>query len=147
MKKSEICLECGADYIPTRRGVQKFCSNSCRSRYWFNKQEKKLTKNLPYPLPTPKSIPVQLAEPAQLPKQKVEEVSLAGVGNAALGVAAVNLLNKIATKEENMHATKNDIQKLIDLINKRYFLVHNMTADGFGRKPHFDMGTGNIIYL
>ena len=28
----ERCQQCGADYVPTRRGVQKYCGDSCRSK-------------------------------------------------------------------------------------------------------------------
>ena len=43
-------------------------------------------------------------------------------------------------------ATKGDLLELKNLINTRFFEVHNIPHDIYGRKAYFDMGTGNIVY-
>lgn len=135
MKKTEICLHCNDDYIPTRRGVQKFCSKSCKSRYWYLKQNytKEVTKG---------TIENKIVNS----NAKVDKMSLAGVGNAAAGVAAVEVVKSIFTTQDNKPATKKDIQELKALITGRYLLVNNMDSDAFGRSPFYDVNTGNVVY-
>lgn len=138
MKKQENCKHCGEQYKPNRFGVQKFCSNSCRSRYWYLKQNFAVTK-------LEKSVlPVTVEK-----KTKVEKMSLAGVGNAAGGATIVEIAKNIFTPYENKPATKKDIEELKDLLrnNSGYFPVHNLSPDAFGRMPYFDLSTGNIIYF
>ena len=77
---------------------------------------------------------------------KKESMSLAGIGNAAIGSLAVDAAIALFTKEGDKPASKADIKELKDLINKRYFAVHNIRPDGQGRKPFFDMRTGKIVY-
>ncbi|MFL1013206.1 hypothetical protein [Flavisericum labens] len=138
MKKTEICLHCGDDYIPKRRGVQKFCCNSCRSRYWTLKSTSKP------PLP-------QKKDSGNLPEKKSKDnkpnMSYAGIGNAALGSLAADGVKSLLTKKENKPASKNDIAELKALLTKRYFPVNNLPNDQFGKYPHYDMETGNIIYF
>lgn len=140
MKKTEICLHCGDDYVPKRRGAQKFCSNSCRSRHWFEKQNKKdLSINTAETLPSTETKPN--------PSTHVEAMSLAGVGNATAGAAIVEIGKTIFTAKKNKPATKKDIDELKQLLVNRYFPVNNMAQDHLGRTPHYDIETGNIIYL
>ncbi|WNH11150.1 hypothetical protein [Thalassobellus suaedae] len=140
MKKTEICLECGDDFIPKRRGVQKFCSNSCRSRHWLLKQNKtkvsKILEKQKNQLPDVKS------------GNKADGMSLAGVGNAAVGVAVVEVVKNILKTEDNKPATKNDIRELKTLINGGRFLpVNNVPKDSFGRHPYYDIETGNVVFF
>ncbi|PKQ44525.1 hypothetical protein [Confluentibacter flavum] len=80
---------------------------------------------------------------------KVEKMSLAGVGNAAAGVAVVEVAKYLATSPENKPATKKDIQELKSLLisGERYLPVNNVPNDGFGRKPYYDVETGDVVYL
>jgi hypothetical protein len=138
MKKIEICLHCNDDYLPTRRGVQKFCSKSCKSRYWYlkkNKQNKELS------VYNQNSIAPQ--------NLSIDKMSLAGVGNAAAGAAIVEVVKTVFTEAENKPATKKDIQELKSLLisGERYLLVNNIPNDGFGRRPYFDIETGNMVYF
>ena len=140
MKKSEICQYCGDDYIPKRRGAQRFCSNSCRSRYWTVRQNKnKVTlsiENLKNELPIVKS------------PNKKETMTLAGVGNAVAGSALAEIGKNILTPTQNKPATKKDIQELKTLINgRRYLPVKNYQNDAYNRKPFYDVETGNVIFL
>jgi hypothetical protein len=136
MKKTEICLHCNDDYTPTRRGVQKFCSKSCKSRYWYLKQnfKGKVEKSI-----TERNDAKQ--------NSKVETMSLAGVGNAAAGVAVVETAKYLLTAPENKPATKKDIQELKALIKGRYLPVNNAEKDAMGRSAFYDVETGNVVFL
>lgn len=140
MKKIEICLHCGTDYTPKRRGVQKFCGNSCRSRHWLLKQNRirvsTIADKQKNDLPDLRS------------ETKKEVMSFAGIGNAAAGVAAVEVVKSIFTPEHNKPATKKDIEDLKTMINGgRYFLVKNVLIDYLGKSPYYDFETGNLVYL
>tara|TARA_R110002049_G_scaffold181272_2_gene348571 strand:- start:197072 stop:197317 length:246 start_codon:yes stop_codon:yes gene_type:complete len=77
-----------------------------------------------------------------------EKISFAGVGNAAAGVAAVEIAKTMFTPAENKSATKKDIQELKALLIKsRYLLIKNLRRDSSGRKPYYDVQTGNVVYL
>lgn len=136
MKKTEICLHCHDNYTPTRRGVQKFCSKSCKSRYWYLKQnfQKKETIVKDQSIVTQQNL-------------KVETMSVAGVGNVVAGVAAVEATKYLLTAPENKPATKKDIQELKAFIKGRYLSVNNADKDDDGRSPFYDVETGNVVYL
>lgn len=121
------CQYCGKEYKPKRRYKQRFCSNSCRTRSFILKN-KSVSKLYPKPV------------------QKIEKMSWAGVGNAAAGTLAVNLLSNILISEENKPATKKDINQLISFIKQRYLPVYNLPIRNDGKKPYFDMQTSSIIY-
>jgi hypothetical protein len=55
-------------------------------------------------------------------------MSLAGVGNLAIGSAAVDLIKHAFTSEENKPATKKDIQNLAIKL-QRYQKVRNMNPN------------------
>ena len=140
MKKTEICKYCGGDYIPKRRGAQKFCSNSCRSRHWKLQQDHL------------KNTTLQNTEKSQLPivsnEPQKEQMSMAGIGNAATGAALVELGKNILTSPDNKPATKKDINELRSLINGGRFLpVKNIPKDSYGRIPYYDVETGDVVYL
>ena len=71
-------------------------------------------------------------------KTKVEKMSMAGVGNAAAGTAAVMLANRLLTAEENRPATKKDLRdaelRIIQLLdqNKK---ENNPNTDTFEFNP------------
>jgi len=92
------CKYCGKQYKPNRRKKQKYCTNSCRVRAFVLKNEIRL--NLP-------SKEIQEKKSIQ-----VEKMSMAGVGNAAVGTLAVNLATSLFTSEENKPATKKDLKNL-----------------------------------
>ena len=139
MKNTEICQNCGNDYIPKRRGAQKFCCNSCRSRFWTLKQNQ---IKVPVPIDNLKSqLPVVKSE------NKKESMTLAGVGEAVVGVALVEFGKTIITPKDKKPATKRDIQELKALIKGRYLPVNNMENDAYGRKPFYDVVSGQVVYL
>ena len=142
-KKLYTCQFCKKEFEPARRKIQKFCSNSCRSK---NHHHKNKTGN--------KTSIEKLAEAFEVQKNKktkIEKISFAGVGNAALGSIAadttVGLAKKIFVPENNKPATKGDIQELKDLINTRFFEVHNISPDPYGKIAYFDMSINKIVYF
>lgn len=126
------CLYCGKDYKPNRRKKQKYCSNSCRTRAFVIRNSKGLglTKK-----DTEKKDPI-----------KVEKMSIAGVGNAAVGTLAVQLATNLFTREENKPATKKDIQNLLKNLNERYHPILNIPLRHDGAKPFYDLETQTIVY-
>lgn len=100
------CHYCKKEYIPKRRGVQKFCSNGCRVRA-HQLKNKKLNN----------SIAKEEADIKQ-EKIKVEQMSFAGVGNAAVAMVIVNTITSLMTKFENKQAAKQDIVQLNLKLNK-----------------------------
>ena len=83
------CEYCGKNYIPKRRGKQKFCSASCRTRYW--QENNKEEKNLP-------------AEIEQTASSEKKKVTLEGIGEAAIGSAASDLFQKGLAKVFNIES-------------------------------------------
>ncbi|WP_152556963.1 hypothetical protein [Flavobacterium sp. 83] len=131
-KYSYTCHNCGKDYIPKRRAVQKYCSNSCRTRAFMLRNSK-----------TGLSVPdIKKKEPT-----KIETMSLAGVGNTVAGVAVVKLAESLFTSEANKPATKSDIKNLEAKIIKRYYPVKNMPLNVNGLKPYFDVNSSTVVYF
>lgn len=136
MIKTINCTYCGKEFVPKRRGAQKFCSNSCRSRNWQIKNRK---KNLALTNVDLKSKPKS---------ESSDKITAAGVANTALGVTAVEIVKKILTPEIRKNATKEDIEYLATLIKgKRFYPVQNLPINNFGKRPFFDVQTERIIYL
>ena len=131
-KYSYTCHNCGRDYIPKRRVVQKYCSNSCRTRAFMLRNSK-----------TGLSVPdIKKKEPT-----KIETMSLAGVGNTVAGVAIVKLAENLFISESNKPATKRDIKNLEAKIIKRYYPVKNMSLNLNGLKPYFDLESCLVVYF
>ena len=130
--KLYICKYCHREFTPTRRHVQKFCSDSCRSKSHHIKNRitvAKLNKNVP-----------------SLESNKIDTMSMAGVGNATAGSLAADALKSILTTQDNKPATKGDIKVLLNRMG-RYQKVINLPLGENGALPHFDMETNNIVYL
>jgi len=132
MKKEENCKHCGEQYIPKRYGAQKFCSNSCRSRYWYLKQNFAVTKLEKPVLPT-------VVEK----KAKVEEMSVAGFGNAFFGSLAANATTELVKKGFAPRKVISEENK----IDQRYIPVLNLPIRPDGSKPFFDILKKHLIYV
>jgi hypothetical protein len=131
------CQYCKKEFTPKRRKVQKFCSDSCRvSFHRFKNVESEL-----------KSTNLQIKSEDQVPnKIKVDQVSTAGVANAAIGSGIAELLINALTPEENKPATKGDILKLAASLN-RYHKIKNLPINLQGQIPYFDLIQGIVVYL
>lgn len=130
------CNYCYKEYEPQRRGAQKYCSNSCRSKAYHSRQKQN-------------SISASENETSMMISKELnsEKMSIAGVGNAVAGTVAADLLKTMLTKETNKPATKGDIKSIIEQLQGRYHLVKNMPVDGYGRYPYYDMLNNIVIYL
>jgi len=145
---TQICKQCSEPYSPTRKGVQKFCSASCRSRYWFLKHQD---------VPKPKKdllkqvVGTKEQKPQEIKEEKpisVEKMSFSGVGNAAAGALLADGLKGIAKAfqtEHNKPATKGDIEELFKTLSKRYFPVVNV-SDQYGNKAFYDKEMFKIVF-
>ena len=135
------CTYCSKEFEPTRRRVQKYCSNTCRSKAHHARKtvtnKKTLQKNTLENLQT-NSTPT---------KTKIETMSASGVGNATAGNLIADGLKAMFTSDKNKPATKGDISDLISLIKKRYLPIENMHTDQFGRFPFYDVDTKSVVYL
>ena len=127
------CQYCGKDYKPNRRKKQKYCSNSCRTRAFVTKNSTGLS--------------IVKKDTEKKEPLKVEKMSLAGVGNAAVGTLAIQLATNLLTSEENKPATKKDIQNLSASLKRRYHPILNAATNHDGSKAYYDMETKNIVYL
>ncbi len=128
------CHYCGKDYKPKRRYKQRFCSNSCRVNSFNRKKQTGL------------SVPQkEIGKPKSV---KIEKMSIAGIGNAAVGsiagTVAVNVLTSLMTSDENKPATKKDLMNIMKQ-NKRFHLVKNMPQKT-GFVAYYDMETQRIVY-
>jgi len=131
------CGYCSKDYKPRRRRVQKYCSTSCRVGAFKLKNKK---RNL-------QETETLAKESSNRSPIKIEQPSMAGVANAALGSAAVGALTKLLTKPENKPATKGDIDRIVSLIQNRYLPILNLKLGTNASKPHYDIVTKKVIYL
>lgn len=122
-----ICHYCQKEFIPKRRKAQKFCSTSCRVRN--HQLSRKFNK------------PAKL----QTTKTKVDQVSVAGVANAAIGTTAADLVKNLLTPEQNKSATKADLKRLEEML-QRYHKVGNIKNLSDGRAPYFDMQLKMVVY-
>ncbi|MEH1009198.1 hypothetical protein VDP25_15775 [Winogradskyella sp. ECml5-4] len=130
--KFYTCAYCFKEFEPKRRRVQRYCSNTCRSKAYHARKTESLT------LTTPSS-------EVTTPTPQNENMSLAGVGNAAAGSLAAQGLKHVLTAPQNRPATKADIENIASKL-KRYHKVKNLPANAQGALPYFDIETKEIKY-
>ena len=128
------CQYCGKEYKPNRRHKQKFCSNSCRANFFTKKKKNELALNPNKEIETQKPL-------------QIERMSWAGVGNAVAGTLAVNAITSVFKKDDDQHATKGDIKKILTTLKQRYQPVKNLGIRPDGAKPFYDINTNEIVYL
>ncbi|WP_299117559.1 hypothetical protein [uncultured Winogradskyella sp.] len=129
------CEYCYKEYVPKRRGVQKYCSNSCRSNACRLRNSKNQKTNSIKPLET------------KVSNQAEKQMSLAGVGNAAAGAMLANTIKTVFTKEDNKAATKGDLKRLTEKLLGRYHLVNNLPVNSKGEYPYFDLQANVVVYF
>ena len=134
MEITQNCNYCGVAYTPKRRRAQKFCSASCRS---LNHRDKNKLENK-----------TNLIDKSNETKEssKVDKMSMAGVGNAVAGTAALEIAKALFTPKKNQAATKGDLEDLKLTLKGRYFLVNNIPKDAHGSIAYYDLKTGSVIY-
>ena len=126
------CHYCNKEYKPKRRKKQKYCSNSCRTLAFNLKKKTQLS------LPTQKN---------KTSKTSIEKMSVAGIGNAAVGTFAANTITNWLTRDENKPATKKDIKEIKELVLQRYHEILNMQTDPYGNYPYYDIDSRTVVYL
>ena len=138
------CKHCYKEFRPTRRGVQKFCSDSCRvSNHQCNKR---LQQVVPDSLAGSKELKPKKKKGKKNRKEKKEGMSLTGIGDAAVGTAIVDTIKNIFTPEHNKPATKGDIIKLANHLT-RYRRIESMEHNLWGHYPYLEMETGKVVHL
>ncbi len=134
--KSYTCAYCYKEFEPKRRRVQKYCSNTCRSKAHHAR------KNLGTDLST------QTDKVATGNATNVKDkMTLAGIGNATAGSLIADTLKSYFTKNENKPATVKDLNMLIETLQLRYHRIKNGTPDVMGKYPYFDMFTKEIVFM
>ena len=136
--KFYTCGYCYKEFEPKRRRVQKYCSDTCRSKAYHSRKTK---------VQSPDSKSAEFTVPNDIPTPKRENMSMAGVGNAAAGTLAANAIKSLLTKESNKPATKGDLTQLLEKLNNRYHLVTNMQPNFRGEYPYYDLVDGVLVYL
>ncbi|MFK8061107.1 MAG: hypothetical protein AB8B78_13585 [Polaribacter sp.] len=127
------CQYCKKEYVPKRRRVQKFCSNSCRVGS-HQLKNKKLNKEL-----------VEKENRSKFDKVKINQMSFSGVGNSVAGTLAVEAIKSPLIREENKPATKGDLKQFL-IKQEQFQEIVNMKKDDFGRKPFYDTKSKSIVY-
>lgn len=139
--KLYTCEYCYKAFEPRRRRVQKYCSNTCRSKAFHakkNNKNKPVLKNNILKDSNIENTP---------PSTKIDSMSISGVGNAAAGNLIASGLKSFLTPNQNKPATKGDIDNLISLFNKRYLPIENIAVNQFGQFPFYDVQTKSVVYL
>ena len=136
-----VCNYCHKDYEPKRRRIQKYCSQSCRSKAYHARTT---TTKTGLAVQT-KDTTSQLANIRN--KAKIETMSPAGIGNATVGALAADGIKALMTHNDDKPATKGDIKNLVSEINGRYHFVTNLPHRYDGALPYFDLDANMIVYF
>lgn len=136
--KYYTCDYCYKEFEPKRRRVQKYCSNSCRSSAYQQRKALKNNKKNAIDNFMESNVP-------QLPNK--QKITVAGVGNAALGSLAADGVKSILTPRKNKPATKGDIELLLEKLGNRFHLIQNLPPNLKGEYPYFDLYQGVMVYL
>lgn len=129
------CNYCHTEYIPKRRGIQKYCSNSCRSNAC---RVRNFTAK--------KTDAIELVE-NKISNKSANKMSLTGVGNATTGALIADGLKAILTPLDNKPATKGDLKLLTEKLLTRYHLVKNLPPSINGEQPYYDMVNKVVVYF
>lgn len=144
-----ICEFCQTEFKPKRRKAQKFCSATCRVKNHHHKNKVTIES---VTVPTNEQFNAEVLESTLVAdKTKIDKISPAGIGNAALGTLAADaakaLANHVLGSAENDPATKGDIQELKNLFKKRFILITNLPPRPDGSRAYFDMETSSQVYF
>lgn len=123
-----VCQYCHENFIPKRRYIQIYCGNSCRSKA-HHKRNRNATIS-------------KTKQKANL--NKIDKMSLPGIGNAAAGVALVEVVKTVLTSEENKPATKGDLKKIENKVG-RFHEIKKIPRMREGYIAYFDVETKTIV--
>ncbi|NIK93243.1 hypothetical protein GZ212_13860 [Mangrovimonas sp. CR14] len=136
--KYYTCKYCFESFIPKRRRVQKYCSNTCRNKAHHAKKTATTTRE---------TLPEKLENQLAVPTPIKQTVNAADITNAAIGTLAVNTLVNAFTKNENKPATKKDLVEILNALKGRYHIIKNLAPLSDGKKPYYDIVKQELVYL
>ena len=131
-----ICEYCSKEYVPRRRKIQKYCSDTCRVKAHYHKNKPALPKQ-----------EKGLSQVNKTEKKTKEKINIAGIGNAAIANLGTDILKNIFTNEDNKPATKGDLKKMIAQFKNRYEKVQNANKRPDGSEAYFDNERKEVVYL
>jgi len=140
------CKHCFKEFLPTRRGVQKFCSASCRASHHQCNSRKAQKENNSLILNNEITEKVVKLKKKGKKKGKEEGLNIPGIGNAALGTVLADTAKHMLTPEHNKPVTKGDLSKLVNNL-KGYHRIKNLQPNILGYLPYLEVETGNLVYL
>lgn len=129
------CHYCGVEYLPKRRNKQKYCCNSCRVNA-FNIRKKANSKS---------NLKVESINKEKT--NKVEKISMAGIGNAAIANAITDFGKAVLINNENKPATKKDLKEFVRSLTSRYYPVKNAPIRNDGTSAYYDSKQKEVVYL
>ncbi|MCF1423241.1 hypothetical protein [Mangrovimonas futianensis] len=132
------CKYCFESFIPKRRRVQKYCSNTCRNKAYHARKTATTTGE---------TLPGKLENQLAVPTPIKQTVNTADITNAAIGTLTVNALSNLLTKEENKPATKKDLVEILKALKGRYHIIKNGEPLADGKKPYYDIVKQELVYL
>lgn len=133
----DICKNCSKLYIPKRRGAQKYCSDSCRSRAYQKRKSTGLKK--PADLTTKKSEEVK--------NESSSTINAASIMNAFIAAFGYDAIKGLLTPAGSKPVTRNDLNKLIEKIDQRYIPLRNIPMKNDGTYAFCDKKTEALVYL
>ncbi len=138
IKQFYDCEYCGIEYRPKRRRIQKYCSDTCRSKAHHARKTVKPIKVLEKN---------QLIKPKDKSSPTKDKMSIAGVGNAAAGTITADFIKNLLTKDDNKAATKGDMKLLTEKLLGRYHPIKNMPPHTDGSYPYYDLINQKLVYV
>ncbi|SDL36703.1 hypothetical protein SAMN04488034_103330 [Salinimicrobium catena] len=123
------CDYCGKSYKPKRRGVQRFCSDSCR--VGSHNRKKKLN--------TPMQSQKDIVENINKEKED-KKITLTGIAEAGLGTIAADGIKSLFTKHEDKPVTKGDLSAATEQIVQQIRAESLLTRLSQPKKVDDDFG-------
>lgn len=146
------CKYCKIEFKPTRRRVQKFCSDNCRSKNWFMIH----SKDSPSPIAIKSNETKVLLKTKKKKKKKKgkkkkekksrQPTAFEAFFTSTAGTYVGNKIDRATIKEENRPLTKGDMMNILSNI-QRFQKVNNLPLNELGQQPYIDIATGNIEYI
>ena len=134
----ENCQNCGKTYIPKRRGVQKYCTTSCRSRAYQLRKSAGLKKP---------SIPSENRTNEVKNESPSATINAASIMNAFIAAFGYDAIKGLLTPAGSKTVTRNDLDKLIEKIDQRYIPIRNVPMRSDGTYAFCDKKTESLVYL
>ena len=116
---AQQCVYCYQDFVPAKRGTQKFCSGSCRTTYSKKKKRGTLGRFTHLPGPQGGALPPEVTGPASFGQQALA---------AGTGALAANVVSQTA---EYFGVTQSIVQEVKELKRLVQMLLrHHTTSTG-----------------